>query len=77
MIISGGIPCPSNPETREKANLLHSYISHQPVSTQGALESELALDLLLEEGGDNLRKFLLTAAKRNGHIETFYTFQES
>ena len=77
MIISGGIPCPSNPETREKANLLHSYISHQPVSTQGTLESELALDLLLEEGGDNLHKFLLTAAKRNGHIETFYTFQES
>ena len=65
MIISGGIPRPSDPETREKANLLCSYVSCQPVSTQGALESELALDLLLEEGGDSLRKFLLAAAKRS------------
>ena len=40
-IIAGGIPRPSDPETREKANLLRSYVSHQPVSTQGALESEL------------------------------------
>ena len=60
-----GIPCPSDPETREKANLLHSYISRQPVSIQGALELELALDLLLEEGGDSLCKFLLAAAKRS------------
>ena len=65
MIIAGGIPCPSDPETQEKANLLCSYISHQPVSAQGALELELALDLLLEEGGDNLCNFLLTAAKRS------------
>ena len=64
-IMSGGIPCPSDPETREKANLLHSYVSRQPVSTQGALESELALDLLLEEGGDSLHNFLLAAAKRS------------
>ena len=64
-IIAGGIPRPSNPETQEKANLLHSYISHQPVSTQGALKSELALDLLLEEGGDNLHNFWLAAAKRS------------
>ena len=64
-IMSGGIPHPSNPETREKANLLHSYISCQPVSTQGTLESELVLDLLLEEGGDSLHNFLLTAAKRS------------
>ena len=49
-IMSGGIPRPSDPETREKANLLCSYVSRQPVSTQGALELELALDLLLEEG---------------------------
>ena len=63
--MSGGIPCPSDPETQEKANLLHSYISCQPVSTQGALESELALDLLLEEGGDSLHNFLLAAAKRS------------
>ena len=63
--MSGGIPQPSNPETREKDNLLHSYVSHQPVSTQGALELELALDLLLEEGGDSLRNFLLAAAKRS------------
>ena len=65
MIIAGGIPRPSDPEPQEKANLLHSYISHQPVSTQGTLESELALDLLIEEGGDNLRNFFLTAAKRS------------
>ena len=65
MIIAGGIPRPSDPEPQEKANLLHSYISCQPVSTQGALESELALDLLLEEWGDNLHNFLLTAAKRS------------
>ena len=65
MIMSGGIPHPSNPETQEKANLLCSYVSHQPVSIQSALESELALDLLLEEGGDNLRNFLLTEAKRS------------
>ena len=57
--MSGGIPCPSDPETREKANLLSSYVSRQPVSTQGAL------DLLLEEGGDSLCNFLLTAAKRS------------
>ena len=63
-IMSGGIPRPSDPETREKANLLHSYVSCQPVSTQGTLESELALNLLLEEGGDSLRNFLLAAAKR-------------
>ena len=65
MIIAGGIPRPSNPEALEKANLLCSYVSHQPVSTQSALESELALDLLLEEGGDSLHNFLLTAAKRS------------
>ena len=64
-IIAGGIPCPSDPETQEKASLLCSYVGHQPVSTQGTLELELALDLLLEEGGDNLRKFLLAAAKRS------------
>ena len=40
-----GIPCPSDAETREKANLLRSYVSRQPVSTQGALESELALEI--------------------------------
>ena len=60
---SWGIPCPSDPEPQEKANLLCSYISHQPVYTQGALESELALDLLLEEGGDNLCNFLLQQLK--------------
>ena len=65
MIIARGIPHPSNPEPWEKANLLCSYISHQPVSTQCALELELALDLLLEEGGDTLCKFLLAAAKRS------------
>ena len=65
MIIAGGIPHPSNPEPWEKANLLRSYISHQPVSTQGTLELELALGLLLEEGGDNLCNFLLAAAKRS------------
>ena len=64
-IIAGGIPCPSNPENRERANLLHSYVSRQPVSTQGTLESELALDLLLEEGGDSLHNFLLASAKRS------------
>ena len=32
---------------------------------KGTLESELALDLLLEEGGDNLHDFLLAAAKRS------------
>ena len=64
-IIAGGIPRPSDPEDREKANLLHSYVSRQPVSTQGTLESELALDLLLEEWGDSLCNFLLTAAKRS------------
>ena len=63
--MSGGIPHPSDPETREKANLLRSYVSRQPVSTQGTLESELALDLLLEEGGDSLCNFLLAAAKRS------------
>ena len=42
IIMAGGIPRPSDPETREKANLLRSYVSCQPVSTQGALESELA-----------------------------------
>ena len=36
-IMSGGIPRPSDPEAREKANLLRSYISRQPVSTQGVL----------------------------------------
>ena len=56
-IIAGGIPHPSDPEDRKKANLLRSYVSCQPVSTQGALESELALDLLLEEGGDSLHNF--------------------
>ena len=65
MIIAGGIPRPSNPEPQEKANLLCSYVSCQPVSTQGTLDLELALDLLLEEGGDNLRNFLLAAAKRS------------
>ena len=64
-IMAGGIPCPSDPETREKANLLRSYISRQPVFAQNALESELTLDLLLEEGGDSLRNFLLAAAKRS------------
>ena len=64
-IIAGGIPCPSDPENQEKANLLRSYVSRQPVSTQGTLESELALGLLLEEGGDSLHKFLLAAAKRS------------
>ena len=53
-ITSGGLPHPSDPETREKANLLCSYVSRQPVSTQGALGSGLALDLLLEEGGDTV-----------------------
>ena len=48
----------------EKGNLLHSYISCQPVATQGTLESELALELLLEEGGDSLQNFLLAAARR-------------
>ena len=63
--MAGQIPCPSNPEAREKANLLCSYISCQPVSTQSALESELVLDLLLEEGGDSLHNFLLATAKRS------------
>ena len=63
--MQGQIPRPSDPETREKATLLRSYVSHQPVSTQDALESELVLDLLLEEGGDSLRNFLLAAAKRS------------
>ena len=40
-------------------------MSRQPVSIQDALESELVLDLLLEEGGDSLRNFLLAAAKRS------------
>ena len=64
-IIAGGIPPPSDPEPQEKANLLCSYVSCQPVSTQSTLESELALDLPLEEGGDNLRNFLFAAAKRS------------
>ena len=64
-IMAGQIPRPSDPETKEKANLLCSYVSHQRVSTQSALESELVLDLLLEEGGDSLRNFLLAAAKRS------------
>ena len=50
-IMQGQIPRPSDPETREKATLLRSYVSRQPVSTRDALESELVLDLLLEEGG--------------------------
>ena len=62
-IMQGQIPRPSDPEAREKANLLHSYISRQPVSTQSALESELVLDLLLEEGGDSLCKFCLQQPK--------------
>ena len=64
-IIAGQIPRPSDPETKEKANLLRSYVSCQPVSTQSALELELVLDLLLEEKGDSLRNFLLAAAKRS------------
>ena len=62
-IMQGQIPRPSDPETREKATLLCSYVSHQPVSTRDTLESELVLDLLLEEGGDSLHNFLLAAAK--------------
>ena len=64
-IIAGGILRPRDPENREKATLLRSYVSRQPVSTQGTLELELALDLLLEEGGDSLCNFLLAAAKRS------------
>ena len=37
-IMQGQIPRPSDPETTEKATLLRSYVSHQPVPTQDALE---------------------------------------
>ena len=64
-IIAGRIPQPSSdPSAMEKGNLLCSYISHQPVAIRGTLESELALELLLEEGGDSLQNFLLAAARR-------------
>ena len=64
-IITGRIPQPSSdPLNMGKGNLLCSYVSCQPVANQGTLELELALELLLEEGGDSLQNFLLAAARR-------------
>ena len=63
-IMAGRIPQPGNPPMEEKGNLLRSYISCQPVANRGTLESELALELLLEEGGDSLQNLLLAAARR-------------